>query len=77
MGEIKCESNKSSRYCIGCIICGEPVELNELESLALTMPYKSMYKVCGKCREAVMMMRNLPRTESRDTVTLSDEITPL
>ena len=59
----KCGPSKPVRYSIPCIICGEYVTLNDMENMALTLPYSSMYKVCDKCREAVMMMRNLQKSE--------------
>lgn len=51
---------------IGCIICGEPVELNDIESQAILIPHKDIYKVCDKCRDAVMRIRNIPKAEPND-----------
>ena len=38
--------------CIECLICGEGVPLNEFKQ-----EQKYLYKVCDKCKKAVMKMR--------------------
>ena len=42
-----------TKFGIPCLICGEMVELTEYE----LMYYKDVVKVCDKCKEAVMKMR--------------------
>ena len=52
---IKIDTNKpEERGIIGvqCLICGESVPLNELEA-----QQKHIYKICDKCKKAVMKMR--------------------
>lgn len=45
----------SQKICHGvpCIICGEMVELSEIELNSIG----NIYKVCNKCREAVLKLR--------------------
>ena len=39
-----------------CLICGEMIELTEIEESAVLCG-ESFYKVCDKCKQAVMKMR--------------------
>lgn len=43
-----------------CIVCGEPVPLNELEVAALNYGgAKIETKMCDKCRNAILFIRNM------------------
>lgn len=37
-----------------CVICGESVKLTEYEAMG-----KNIFKVCDKCKQAVMKMREM------------------
>ena len=55
---IKKISNSHARACKSCIICGEPVELSELEAEAIQYSCGRVEsKVCAKCRKAIMYIR--------------------
>jgi hypothetical protein len=45
-------NNRIYKLCKPCIICGESVDLNELEESQL---YRS--KVCDKCKQAILYIR--------------------
>lgn len=45
------------RLCMTCIICNEPVELNEIEQMKLDFGQSVCPKVCEKCRLSVLRMR--------------------
>ena len=45
------------RYSIGCVICDEPVELTDNEVMAMQHGHHIHSKVCDKCRQAVLYIR--------------------
>ena len=55
---INIKDTPSFRYSIGCIICGESVELSELEVAQLEHGHHVHSKVCDKCRMAILYLRN-------------------
>lgn len=46
------------RICKECIICGEGVELTEIEEAHLRHGYHIDSKICDKCRLAILYIRN-------------------
>ena len=53
----KCDESTAA-IAIGCIICGEYTSLTPEEESALYRG-KTIYKVCDKCRDAVIRMRSM------------------
>lgn len=51
-------SKLSVKISKGCIICDEPVVLTELEEAVLRSGHHIDSKVCDKCRQAILRMRN-------------------
>lgn len=51
-------SKASFKICKGCIICGESVELTELEEAMLQHGHHIESKVCDECRQAILRIRN-------------------
>ena len=47
---------ENANIAIGCLICGEAVEL-EKEGIALKWGHRTIYKICDKCKAAVLKMR--------------------
>lgn len=41
-----------------CIVCDEPVELSEKEILRLEYGRYIPYKICSKCKEAILRVRS-------------------
>lgn len=50
-------TNNSTRLATSCIICGESIELNDNEKLSLQYGLSIHSKVCEKCKEAVLYIR--------------------
>lgn len=55
--------SRSGRYlaedatiAIECLICGKAVELEKEEIVALEWGHRTIYKVCDKCKAAVLKM---------------------
>ena len=46
------------KLCVQCLICGEPVELDEMESFAILHPHTTFVKVCKECRNAVKFAKS-------------------
>ena len=42
---------------IGCLVCNEPVKLNELEKCQLDYGHHISPKLCPKCKEAILHTR--------------------
>ena len=42
----------------GCIVCGEPVQLTEMEELLLQHGRHIDSKVCENCKKAILYIRN-------------------
>ena len=47
----------TSMLCIGCLICGESVPLSVEEESTLMNGIKIGPKICDKCRNAILKMR--------------------
>ena len=62
-GTVTTDLVTTSTICVRCLICGESVELNDTEETVLKYG-KSVSKVCGKCRNAVMKMREVMEQKS-------------
>lgn len=50
-------SQANFRLCASCIICGESVELTEMEEAQLRYGRYIHSKVCDKCKAAILYMR--------------------
>jgi uncharacterized protein YlaI len=50
-------SDCNFRYCMPCIICDESVELTEEEEMSLKYGNHVRSKVCDKCKEVILYMR--------------------
>ena len=50
-------SQANFRLCASCIICGEAVELTEMEEEQLRYGHYIHSKVCDKCKAAILYMR--------------------
>lgn len=50
-------SHDNFRLCMPCIICGESVELTEMEEAQLRYGRCIHSKVCDKCKAAILYMR--------------------
>lgn len=51
-------SKLSVKISKGCIICDEPVVLTELEEAVLQRGHHIDSKVCDKCRQVILSLRN-------------------
>ena len=47
-----------AHLCMACLFCGEPVRLSEMEEARLNNGMYIHPKVCDKCKEAVLYIRN-------------------
>jgi hypothetical protein len=47
-----------AQLCMACLFCGEPVGLDEMEKARLDHGMYIHPKVCDKCKEAVLYIRN-------------------
>lgn len=59
----ECDECKNREFCparLGktCIICGEAVEFTPNEEMAFRREYPVDSKVCDKCRQAILYVRN-------------------
>lgn len=45
------------RTCISCLVCGESVELTEMEESRLMCGMSVHSKICDKCKAAILYMR--------------------
>lgn len=59
-GEIISLTSDTSKIglCVSCIICGESIELTNLEEMASRCG-QPIFKVCDECKAAVMKMREM------------------
>ena len=42
---------------IGCLVCDEPIKLNELERCQVEYGHHISPKICSKCKEAILHIR--------------------
>lgn len=47
---------------IQCLVCEDPIELTEQEE-KYTLSGKTLYKICPKCKEAILYARELKSKE--------------
>ena len=50
-------NNRIYKLCKPCIICGEPVHLDELEESQLYHGRHISSKVCDECKQAILYIR--------------------
>ena len=59
MANVKIYSSysESAKLSISCLICGEPVELDEMERSRLNYGLHIHSKICDKCTKAILHYR--------------------
>lgn len=55
--EIAIAMNGGSHLSISCLVCGEPVALNEQEEIAMAYGHHIHSKICDKCKAAILYVR--------------------
>lgn len=40
---------QEAQYCVKCLVCDEDISIN--------YPYDDLYKICDKCKRAILKMR--------------------
>ena len=54
---ISLKDQPKMRMCMACLICGESVPMTEMEEVALRFGNHVHSKICDKCRETILYMR--------------------
>ena len=55
--EVNLAMRGGARLSIACLVCGEPVVLEEWEEMRLDCGLPIHSKICDKCRAAILYMR--------------------
>ena len=56
--EVNAAMNIKRHICIPCLVCGEGVTLTEEEEATMYYGHHVHSKVCDKCKEAILYMRD-------------------